>query len=186
MSYITSVTLFTAGIIGVDAILKSFTNLSSSMSNVKSLVSNIKKYKNNKEICELISNLDIHNQLDNLNLLLVDIKDTNKITHSTSINHSIQGLYEIMINIETELNLIYEEIQYNKNLWFLKSLRSYSFNKRIKKLVLYCNVLQQRKSDLLETIKINQYLTPENIDNNNDKSDNNNNNNNKCDDFVII
>ena len=80
------------------------------------------------EVYELIDSLDIRNKLDVYSLLVNEFPGT----RSQSVKSSLISLQDVIVDIELQLKNIKNKIDYNKRLWLLSSMRSYSFSKDLK------------------------------------------------------
>lgn len=117
---------------------------------------------------ESIKQLDLQTKIKILKAVICEI-DNDKC--SDSLNQSLLSLCDCIEQLDIQLNLIYNRIEYNKNIWIMKSLRSYGFENRIKEIKLLANILESRQKLLFEILLINQgryVLKP--IDNTNKKT----------------
>ena len=88
--------------------------------------------------------------------LISEIRVDGKTTQT--LNYVLEGLKETLGEIELKLKEIGERTTYNASLWFFIYYRSYGFDDIIKEIELLKIILDGRKKELFEIIKINQFL----------------------------
>jgi hypothetical protein len=143
--------------IGIDLTLKCVNIVSTSVHSIYNLVSAVKASGANViEITKLLKELDIDNDVILIESLLQEI-DLTKI-HSKTLAICLERLKECVLEIENDLKIINDRLTYNNSLWYGKSFRAYAFDDKIESLKLLKLNLDNRKKNLFEIIKINNYL----------------------------
>lgn len=104
--------------------VKSICSLIDSMS----YVSNGKNNYDDSEVYEFIDSLDIRDKLDTYSLLINEFPGT----RSLSVKNSLIGVKNVIVEIEKHLMNIKKKSDYNKRLWILSSMRSYSMSKDLR------------------------------------------------------
>ena len=74
-------------------------------------------------------------------------------------NSILVNVVETLNEIEIKLKEIGERTTYNSSLWIFVYYRSYGFDDVLSDLKLLKGILDQRKTELFEIVKINQFLS---------------------------
>ncbi len=143
--------------IGIDLTLKCVNIVSTSVHSIYNLVSTVRASATNViEITKLLKELDIDNDVILIESLLQEI-NLEKF-HSKTLAICLERLKECVLEIENDLKIINDRLTYNNSLWYGKSFRTYAFDDKIESLKLLKLNLDNRKKNLFEIIKINNYL----------------------------
>lgn len=102
------------------------------------------------DISELVENLDIRSKLDTYRLLLSEFPGT----RSQSVKNSLISVKNAIVEIESKLKDIKKKLDYNKKLWILSGVRSYSITKDMKLLEKLVNKLDKRIESLKTVTEI--------------------------------
>ena len=120
----------------------------------KSIFHNLGSILNDEfELKNVVEELDIISKMDIVNNLI------NKLDHSKdisdTIHKSLHYLHEIIEIINHEIKVINKEIEEHKNLWFHK-FRTPSYLSKVQKLVKHNGVFDKRLDLLIKLLGLNQ------------------------------
>lgn len=114
--------------------------------------SSIKTNYTDSEISDVIDALDIKNKLETYSLLINEFPGTK----SQSVRNSLVSVKNVIIEIESQLKTIKNKIDYNKRLWILATIRSYSVSKDLKFLEKLVKKLDSRIESLKTVTEISK------------------------------
>lgn len=134
---------------------------SSSAQNIGNIINNIYNYSNNSNIIHTLKKLDIEASVRILELMLKELNVTN---NTKTLETSINLLKKIIIDIENQLAIVYEQMVFNKSLTYFSWARSYSFTTSISKLEELKNQLDNRTRMLIFVLNNTNNLTKETED----------------------
>lgn len=114
-----------------------------------------------KEVEQIMKDIDIEVKLKIIQLFLSELK----ITDSTpnTIVYCMNEIKNIITDIEKELNIINERLQYNRCLWIGSSIRAYKFHNCKTRLENYFKNLDQRYQLLISILSIENQVVKNNI-----------------------
>jgi len=132
------------------------------MRNTEDIVSYLENFVQNNnydddKVYKCINELDIQKKLKSIINYIEKAQYVNSF-----VKNEVEGIKEIIVKIEDQLNIINERLKYNKSLWILSSYRKYNFNNRINELSVLMSVLCTRLNTLNYFTTINnlvQYRT---------------------------
>lgn len=143
------------GGLGLDLTLKCVTAVTASAQGIYSLISSISSNKHEPTIGKLLEELDINVDVCMLETMM---KEFNVEKHYTkTLSFCLKELEKCLKEIEKILHEIKLRLDYNDSLW-VSSFRAYTFTDIIDKLKSLKKTLDNRKNNLFEVIKINEYL----------------------------
>lgn len=114
-----------------------------------------------KEVEQIMKDIDIEVKLKIIQLFLSELK----ITDSTpnTIVYCMNEIKNIITDIEKELNIINERLQYNRCLWIGSAIRAYKFHNCKTRLENYFKNLDQRYQLLISILSIENQVVKNNI-----------------------
>ena len=145
------VVLIGKGLLEITTIITKITGSVKSISNLIDSVSN-KNQNMCSEFCEFIDIHDIRNKLDTYSLLINEFPGTK----SQSVKNSLISVKNVIIEIETQLRSIKYKIDYNKSIWILSKIRSYSISQDLKLLEKLVKKLDSRIESLKTVTEISK------------------------------
>lgn len=143
--------------IGIDGTLACINTLTSTTGNIYSLIRKVSISSDAPDITSYIKETDLERKLQLLECIVKSI-DINK-HHTEALSMGIDNLKQCISDMNDVLKETDKRLDYNKDLWMLKSMRSYGFLDIYEKLKLHSHTLDERKKALLEVLSINAYLT---------------------------
>ena len=123
--------------------------ISDASNSIYGSLSSIIYYDNN--IDEVLNKLDIKNKIKNVELLLSGIKSDNLI-----INRCIEGLYDIIIDIQGDIKQIDIKVKNHKNLYF-SSWRYLNCSNLLNNLKTHSCILDNRLDFLIKSLNVLKY-----------------------------
>jgi len=149
------------GYIGFDLTVKCLTSITSSATNICSLLTYINAHSVHADIIFEIQKMDLDTDIEGTTILLAELQPrVNEKTHTQSLAFHVKKLHEIINTIELLLISIHEKLAYNKSLYIASGFRSHKIENDVEKLKSLKITFNERKTTLLEIIKINSYLKP--------------------------
>ena len=142
------------GALSLGTISTIINSISSMSMNIYSLSTNIKLSKNiyHKDVREILIKTDLAATIKLLQNIIVDIPQY--YDDNSSVITALQNVQDIIIDIEKELRIINQKMQYNNNIYLMKNLRSYDFKSELTNLETYINVLEKRRDNLFKTLEL--------------------------------
>ena len=142
------------GALSLGTISTIINSISSMSMNIYSLSTNIKLSKNiyHKDVRNILIKTDLAATIKLLQNIIVDIPQY--YDDNSSVITALQNVQEIIIDIEKELRMINQKMQYNNNIYLMKNLRSYDFKSELTNLETYINVLEKRRDNLFKTLEL--------------------------------
>jgi len=129
--------------------------VTSSAQGIYSIMNNISSYSSYPDIISSLRKLDIE---ASVRVLVRFIKELDVKHKTKSINESIILLKECMEDIEKELLVIHEKLVYNRSIWFMRTMRSYTFKSSIDNLETLKRKLDNRSQMFFSILKNNHNL----------------------------
>jgi len=158
-------------------------NISSIMlSNITSSIYNINSYilkdtsENAIKVADFIREFDILHKIKTITEFIDSIQSNTHV-----INAEIESIKICINDINVQLKIIEQRLDYNKNIWILSSIRSFGFDNRIKELTILMKVLNDRFNMLLLI-----YNNNNNTNNTNNVVDDHNIPHNETDDNEVM
>lgn len=135
----------------ISTVINSISTLSM---NIYSLSTNIKLSKNiyHKDVRDILIKTDLAATIKLLQNIIVDIPQY--YDDNSSVIIALKNVQEIIIDIEKELRLINQKMQYNNNIYLMKNFRSYDFRSELGSLEMYVNILEKRRDNLFKTLEL--------------------------------
>lgn len=126
--------------------------LSSTTTGIFALTQKIYKSDPSGEMEKVLKETDIEFKRDILYTLIEKI-DSNKI-HNKALKQCLDGMKECLADLEKELKIIHQKLEYNKSLWLLPSMRSYKFTNSPDKIRSLFKVLVERRDMLFKMLDL--------------------------------
>lgn len=142
------------GALSLGAAASIINSISTLTLNVYSLSANIKLSKNiyHDDVKDTLIKTDLEANIKLLQSVIMDIPQYFNDNMSTII--ALKNMQENIAEIESELKNIYDKMNYNDGIYLLKNIRSYDFNKEIKKLETHIQIMEKRKDNLFKTLEL--------------------------------
>lgn len=141
--------------VGINFAFKCINLLSSTASGIYSVSQSVRTNGDpNSDIAKVLKETDIEFKVQVLEEFIKQI-DLNKVNNDSLIL-CISGLNKCLQDIEKELKQIHDRLIYNKSLWLLSSIRSYSFRNNIIRINSHAKVLEERQNMLFKLISLPQ------------------------------
>ena len=136
---------------GISTVINSISTLSL---NIYSLTNNIKLSKNiyHQDIKDVLMKTDLDATINLLQSIIIEIP--NYFNDNMSVIIALKNMQEIIGQIEAELKIINNKMEYNKSIYLMKNYRSYDFKSELKKLETYIFVLEKRRDNLFKTLEV--------------------------------
>jgi hypothetical protein len=149
---------FLIGAIGAHVTLSLLSGITSTANGIYSLSTNIKNATSigAKEVKQIIKETDLEVNIKTIQFLLCEIKLTENSPYT--LQYCIQSIRDCIKDISEELEKIHYRMQYNDNLWYGQSLRSYKFHNCRERLDSHIKNLKSRRKALIEILKIENTL----------------------------
>ena len=142
------------GALSLGTISTVINSISTMSMNIYSLSTNIKLSKNiyHKDVRDILIKTDLAATIKLLQNIIIDIPQY--YDDNSSVIIALKNVQEIIIEIEKELRMINQKMQYNNNIYLMKNFRSYDFKNELSSLETYINVLEKRRDNLFKTLDL--------------------------------
>lgn len=142
------------GALSLGTISSVINSISTMSMNIYSLSTNIKLSKNiyHKDVRDKLIKTDLAATIKLLQNIIIDIPQY--YDDNSSVIIALKNVQEIIIEIEKELRMINQKMQYNNNIYLMKNFRSYDFKNELSSLETYINVLEKRRDNLFKTLDL--------------------------------
>jgi len=142
------------GALSLGTISSVINSISTMSMNIYSLSTNIKLSKNiyHKDVRDMLIKTDLAATIKLLQNIIIDIPQY--YDDNSSVIIALKNVQEIIIEIEKELRMINQKMQYNNNIYLMKNFRSYDFRSELNSLETYINVLEKRRDNLFKTLEL--------------------------------
>lgn len=146
------------GAVGAKITFNMISGIASSAGSILKLVTNITGSSTNGviEIKKVIKDSDLEVKINTIQLLMREIK-INKNSPYT-ILYCVHSIRNAIHEIDEELGTIFYRMQYNNNLWFGSSFRSYKFNNCKERLIIKIDNLGSRYKLLIDLLTIDHKI----------------------------
>jgi len=146
------------GTLGANITLGLISSVTSTANGVFTLCSNIINNTTNgaAEVKAMIKDLDLAYKVKSAQYFLCELKISDQSPYT--ILYSIQAIRDVIHEISEELEKIHYRLQYNDNLWFGSTIRCYRFHNCNDRLKASLNTLKDRRSALMELMRIESML----------------------------
>jgi hypothetical protein len=104
------------------------------------------------DIQAFLNKSDIEATINLIHTIITEIPSY--YNESTSIIIALQNMQKIILEIESELKALHDNILYNESLYFMKSMRGYNLASHIDTLNDKISILDKRKDNLFKTLEI--------------------------------
>src|SRR5579872_5034491 len=105
-----------------------------------------------EEVKQIIRETDLEVKIKTTQLLLCELKITDKSPNT--VNYCIQAIRDAIKEIADELDAIHYRMQYNSNLWFGSTIRSYKFHNSRARLHAKLKNLESRNRSLIDVMSL--------------------------------
>lgn len=147
------------GTIGINMTLECIKTLSNTTQEIYGFITTIKTTTKHVNIGSLLMELDLASEILVLESMLKEI-DIEK-NHTQTLAICLRLLQECLNQIHNLLGEIHKRIEYNTKLWVTGyGVREYKFDDLSNNLKLLTSNLKSRKKNLVDAIKISDFLTP--------------------------
>jgi hypothetical protein len=142
------------GALSLGTISSVINSISTMSMNIYSLSTNIKLSKNiyHKDVRDILIKTDLAATIKLLQNIIIDIPQY--YDDNSSVIIALKNVQEINIEIEKELRMINQKMQYNNNIYLMKNFRSYDFKNELSSLETYISVLEKRRDNLFKTLDL--------------------------------
>ncbi len=122
--------------------------------NIYTLTTSIKLSKNiyHQDVRNILIKTDLGATVKLLQNIIIDIPQYYEDNSSVII--ALKNVQEIISDIEKELKLIHNKINYNNGIYIMKNFRSYDFKSELNNLEIYVNILEKRRDNLFKTLEL--------------------------------
>lgn len=144
------------GRVGFSVAVNLATALTSSAKSISSLLGIINNDKTQTDLIRLLEETDVETTISVLDTMVGEIRIDEKTPNT--IIMCLKKVHSILQKIEAELKGIHDKVKWNKSLYLLKSLRSYTFKSNIARINTLLGVLEGRRKLLFDALNIQPHL----------------------------